>query len=92
MNNNFSDSNSAKTYRYGQPQGNAGTDTYDAQSNVSSSAEAGGAQNQRSAGADANSAQDLDGEEVDKFEQFKKRLKEHPEDMIILSELMKPKF
>ena len=28
----------------------------------------------------------------DKLEQLKKRLKEHPEDMIILSELMKPKF
>jgi hypothetical protein len=28
----------------------------------------------------------------DKLEQLKKRLKEHPEDMIILSELMKPKY
>lgn len=36
-------------------------------------------------------AQDCE-KEADKFEQLKKRLKDHPEDMIILSELMKPKF
>ncbi|HNY05299.1 MAG TPA: hypothetical protein PK500_02510 [Candidatus Egerieousia sp.] len=38
----------------------------------------------------AEAAGEIAGE--DKLEQLKKRLKEHPEDMIILSELMKPKF
>lgn len=38
----------------------------------------------------AEAAGEIDGE--GKLEQLKKRIKEHPEDMIILSELMKSKF